>query len=184
METRATASRVVYENRWMRVREDQIERADGSAGVYGVVEKLDFSLVIPLDGDGFYLVEQYRYPVGARYWEFPQGTWEDNPEAGPLAVAQEELEAETGLRAGSMRRLGEVFGAYGLTAQRCHVFVATDLAAGPARLEPEEQDLRMGHVPFATFSDMVARGRIKDAATLAAYSLLLLAHGVRFGATS
>ena len=69
-----TASRTVYENRWMTVREDAIQRKDGSRGIYGVVEKADFALVIPFDGDAFYLVEQYRYrpdsrntsPVGRR----------------------------------------------------------------------------------------------------------------------
>ena len=38
-----TSTRLVYENRWMRVREDTIRRRDGSTGIYGVVEKLDFA---------------------------------------------------------------------------------------------------------------------------------------------
>lgn len=73
MEITTTDSRIVYSNRWMRVREDHIQRADGSPGLYGVVDKPDFSLVVPVDATGFHIVEQYRYPVGARYWEFPQG---------------------------------------------------------------------------------------------------------------
>jgi hypothetical protein len=32
-------TRIVYENRWMRVREDAIRRRDGSEGIYGIVEK-------------------------------------------------------------------------------------------------------------------------------------------------
>jgi hypothetical protein len=32
------ASRVVYENRWMRVREDAIERQDGSPGFRAIQE--------------------------------------------------------------------------------------------------------------------------------------------------
>src|SRR5437588_3843897 len=72
MEIRTTASKIVYGNRWMRVREDQIERANGTPGIYGVSEKLDYSLIIPRDDQGVFLVEQYRYPVQARYWEFPQ----------------------------------------------------------------------------------------------------------------
>ena len=35
----AIGTRIVYENRWMRVREDAIRRRDGSDGIYGVVEK-------------------------------------------------------------------------------------------------------------------------------------------------
>src|SRR3954470_176218 len=36
---RVVSSRVVYENRWMRVHEDRTEWADGAAGLYGWVEK-------------------------------------------------------------------------------------------------------------------------------------------------
>jgi 8-oxo-dGTP pyrophosphatase MutT (NUDIX family) len=181
MKPTTTASRLIYENRWMRVREDRIQHPDGSPGLYGIVEKLDFSLIIPLDERGLYLIQQYRYPVRARYWEFPQGTWEDKPTAGPLEVAYEELQAETGLHAGSMRKLGEVFGAYGLTAQRCHIFLATQLTHGPARPDPEEQGLQVRHIDFADFPGMVADGQIKDAATLAAYSLLLFDQGTSLG---
>src|SRR5947209_1315544 len=111
MEIKTTASRIVYGNRWMQVREDQIERPNGRPGVYSVVEKLDYSLIVPRDDEGVFLVEQYRYPVQARYWEFPQGTWEERPEADPIEVAREELEAETGLRASSLLGLGDIFGA-------------------------------------------------------------------------
>jgi hypothetical protein len=36
-------TRLVYENRWMRVREDAVRRRDGSEGIYDVVEKPDFA---------------------------------------------------------------------------------------------------------------------------------------------
>jgi len=74
MEIRQLASRVVYENRWMRVREDDVRRADGSGGIFGVVEKPDFALIVPLAADGgVWAVEQFRYPVGGRFLEFPAG---------------------------------------------------------------------------------------------------------------
>lgn len=173
-EIRTTGSRVVYENPWLRVREDRIERPDGASGLYSVIEKLDFSLVVPLDTQGFHLIEQYRYPVRSRYWEFPQGIWDDRPDADPLAVAQEELEAETGLTATSIQYLGHIFGAYGLTAQRCHVFVADGLTPGTPRPDPEEQGLRVRRVPFSTFPDLIRRGEVRDAASIAAYALLAL----------
>lgn len=72
---RRISSREVYCNAWLSVREDEVVRADGSTGVYGVVDKPDFAVVIPKDFDGFWLVEQFRYPVGRRAWEFPQGSW-------------------------------------------------------------------------------------------------------------
>ena len=40
---RTTSSREVYRNPWLRVREDTVERDDGSHGIYGVVERPDFA---------------------------------------------------------------------------------------------------------------------------------------------
>jgi len=76
---RRLGSRTVYANQWLTLREDDIERPDGSTGIYAVIDKPDFALVIPVERDGFHLVEQYRYPVGGRYWEFPQGTAPEGP---------------------------------------------------------------------------------------------------------
>ena len=77
-----TGTRVVYENRWMRVREDAIRRRDGSAGIYGVVEKPDFVVVAPVEAGVVHLVQQYRYPVRGRWWELPQGVWDARPSRG------------------------------------------------------------------------------------------------------
>ena len=62
----AVGSREVYRNPWMTVREDEIRRADGTAGIYGVVDRPTYALVIPQDGNRFHLVEQFRYPLGLR----------------------------------------------------------------------------------------------------------------------
>lgn len=76
---RTLDSMVVYTNPWISVREDRIQRPDGSHGIYGVVDVPDFAIVIPMENDGFHLVEEYRYPVGRRTWNFPQGGVKDSP---------------------------------------------------------------------------------------------------------
>ncbi len=60
---RTVTSSVIYEDSWMSLRRDEIERRDGSRGVYAVVDKPHFALVIPADAGRFCLVEEYRYPV-------------------------------------------------------------------------------------------------------------------------
>ena len=91
-----TSTRFVYENRWLRVREDTIRRRDGSTGIYGVVEKPDFVVIVPVEDDGrVHLVEQYRYPVKGRYWELPQGSWEQEPGADPMEPAATLIRATT-----------------------------------------------------------------------------------------
>ncbi len=175
---RTTASRTVYENRWMTVREDTIERADGSSGIYGVVEKPDFALVMPFDGAGFYLVEQYRYPVGARFLEFPQGSWESSPQADRVALARGELKEETGLDAGSIEHVGHLYEAYGFSTQGFDVYLATDLSQGAASPSVEEGDLRVEHVSVPTLEQLIRDGQIKDAPSVAAYGVLQLRQAV------
>jgi 8-oxo-dGTP pyrophosphatase MutT (NUDIX family) len=171
---RTTSSREVYRNPWIRVREDAVEWADGSAGVYGVVEKPDFALVLPAERDGFWLVEQYRYPVGRRAWEFPQGTWSSGDDGTPEELARAELAEETGLRAGGLRHLGHLDLAAGLSTQEFDVWLATDLTPGPTAREASEADMRQAFVPEAELREMVRTGRFTDGPSLAAYSLLLL----------
>jgi 8-oxo-dGTP pyrophosphatase MutT (NUDIX family) len=168
-------SRVVYENRWMRVREDAIRRRDGSEGVYGIVEKPDFVVIVPVEGDGrLHLVQQFRYPVGGRYWEFPQGSWEGTPEADPLEVARGELREETGLDAAEMAYAGHLFQGYGYSTQGYRVFLARGLHRGEADQEPEEQDLVTLAFAVSDVERMIRDGEIKDAATVAALGLLRL----------
>jgi ADP-ribose pyrophosphatase len=172
MTIRTISSRAVYSNRWMTVREHQIERADGSAGIYGVVEKPDFVLIVPVENDELYLVEQYRLPVAARFLEFPQGSWEMDPTADPLQVARGELREETGLWAGKMGYLGHLFVAYGMSNQGFHIFQATELTQGERKLENEEQDLVVRRLATREFERMIRAGQIKDAASIAAWALL------------
>ena len=107
----------------MRVREDTIRRPDGSSGIYGVVEKPDFVVIVPVDDDGrLHLVEQYRYPVKGRYWELPQGSWEQAPGAEPLEMARGELREETGLDSARMIYAGHLFEACGSSNQGFHIF--------------------------------------------------------------
>jgi 8-oxo-dGTP pyrophosphatase MutT (NUDIX family) len=171
------ASRTVYANDWMRVREDDIQRPDGSTGIYGVVEKDDFAVVIPHDGDGFWLVEQYRYPVRGRYWEFPQGAWDAGQSGTPDQLARTELREETGLRAGALVNIGFLYQAYGYAHQGAHVYVATDLTEGAPERSIEEQDMRVGRVSVAEFERMITDGTVRDASSVAAYALFRMWRG-------
>ena len=169
-----TASRIVYENRWMRVREDAIRRRDGSPGIYGVVEKDDFVVVVPVHEDGaITLVQQFRYPVGARFWEFCQGMW-GGPGADPADAAAHELAEETGLSAATLTHAGRLFCAYGTLRQRFHIFLATGLTQGEARREAEEQDLISRRFPRAEVERMLREGEIADAVTVSAWGLLVM----------
>jgi ADP-ribose pyrophosphatase len=173
-ELQVTSSRVVYENRWMRLREDRTVLPDGSPGLYAVVEKAPSAVVIPRDGEHLWLVEQYRHPAGARFWELPQGAWDDRTETGGEELARGELAEETGLRAARMERLGRLYFAYGVLDQAFEVWLATGLERGEQELEATEQGLKVARFAVAEVEDMVLDGRIADNATVAALGLLAL----------
>lgn len=168
---RVTESRIVYENPWMRLREDRLELPDGSPGLYAVVEKAPSAVVVPLDGDHVWLVEQWRHPLGMRCREFPQGAADAEPGLDAETVARNELAEETGLRAGSMRKLGRGFFAPGISSQPFDVWLATDLRPGERALEHTEQGLRAERVAITAFEALIDAGEIVDAATLAAWHL-------------
>ncbi|WP_287023630.1 NUDIX hydrolase [Vibrio sp.] len=173
-EIKTLHSEVVYQNKWMTVREDQIERPSGAKGIYGVVEKPDFVVILPIQNDEVYLVEQYRYAVKQRLLEFPQGAWESNPDADPVVLAAGELKEETGLVAGNMVYVGFQYLAYGYSNQGYHIYLATDLTQTERNLDPEEEGLVAKKIPITEFEQKIISGEIKDASTVNAYGLAKL----------
>jgi ADP-ribose pyrophosphatase len=172
------STREAYRNDWISVREDDLVFGDGSTGMYGVVEKRDFALIVPQDAAGrLCLVEQYRYPVGRRAWEFPQGSWSGAASGSPEALAAAELREETGLLAGSLRHLGRLNPEYGLCNHAFDAYLATTLTAGPVSREASEQDMVQGWFTEADFVRMVRTGDVVDAASVAAYMLCLIQRG-------
>lgn len=159
-----------YENKWMKVYEDKIERRNGEKGIYGVVEKADFSLIIPVDGDFVYLVEQFRYPLGVRSLEFPQGGMEAE-DVDAAEGARRELREETGLAAEKIEKIGEIYVAVGFSNQRGHVFVATGLSQGKAAPDAEEEDLVCTRIPIAELKRLIKENVIKDSGSLGAWAL-------------
>ena len=174
---KTVSSREVYRNRWTRVREDVIERANGQRGIYGVVDKDPACIVIPLEttaeGEFIYLVEQFRYTVGARHLELPQGGWE-RADVVPEEMARGELREETGLRAERMTHLTTLQIAYGVMNQQQHVYLAEGLTQGAPERDAEESDLEVRRVSVAQFEAMLVDGTIVDNCSAAAWAVYRL----------
>lgn len=168
---RQLSSRLVYSNKWLSLREDQVVHADGAQGIYSVVDATDYALVMPYENDGFHLVEQYRYPVGHRSWEFPSGS---GPAATPAGMAADELREETGFTAGNLTRVGYLNPANAMSGIGCHIYLATDLTPGSPDRESTEQDMRQQWFPRAEVERMLREGLITDGSSIAAYLLLEL----------
>jgi 8-oxo-dGTP pyrophosphatase MutT (NUDIX family) len=173
MSIKTLSSREIYRNPWLRLREDQIERSNGARGIYGVIEKDDCAVIIPIEGETIYLIEQFRYTIQQRAIELPQGGWE-TADVDPEELARGELREETGLTAASMTRLSTLWIAYGYARQKLHVFLATGLTPGGTDPDPEEHDLVLRPTSIADFETMILDGTIRDDCTIAAWGLYRL----------
>jgi 8-oxo-dGDP phosphatase len=165
------ASRRVYDNPWLSIREDTVRREDGSTGIYAVVDTADIAVVVPRDGDRFHLVEQYRYPVAGRRWEFPSGSAEQS-DASDAESARRELQEETGLLAAHMIVLGSLDVTPSMIAHRCTVFLATEFSAGQPKRDAAEQDMRSAWFASTEIERMIRHGQMTDAKSIAAWALL------------
>ncbi|HVU93206.1 MAG TPA: NUDIX hydrolase [Jatrophihabitans sp.] len=174
-EIRRLGGREVYRTPWMTVREDEVEFPSGLRGTYSVVDKTDFVTVLPFTGDGFWLVQQYRYPVGSREWEFPQGGWPAGQDGPAAELAAKELREETGFTAGRMTHLGRLFAAYGYCSQSFDVYLAEELTAGATEREDTEQDMISEWRSVDELYAMIRGGQFRDAHSVAALGLLNLA---------
>jgi 8-oxo-dGTP pyrophosphatase MutT (NUDIX family) len=167
------SNREVYRNHWMRLREDEILRSNGKKGIYGVVEKDDAAIIIPIDEGKVWLVEQFRYTIQERALELPQGGWEMEVEH-PEELARGELKEEMGLDATLMTYLGTLWIAYGFTRQKQHVFLATGLTDTEKDPDPEEHDLVIRSMPVEEFEQLMLNGTVRDNCTVSAWGLYLL----------
>lgn len=163
---RTLSAREVYDNPWIRVREDSVIRPDGEEGIYGVVHFKNRAIgVLALEGEEVYLVGQYRYPLGQYSWEIPEGGCAEDED--PLEAAKRELEEETGLRARHWQKLGEAHLSNSVSDESAIWFVATALTQGEHRPEGTEQ-LQVRRVPLREALRMSLAGEITDALSLLA----------------
>lgn len=163
---RTVTTRIVYENPWIRVREDEAQLPDGRTTPYGVVECDDAVGVVPMvDADHVLLVGQWRYVAAGFFWEIPTGGV--HPGESFEAAAQRELTEEAGVEAGRLTRLCDFHSSKSVVRETAHLYLAEDLT--PAYRQPDDTEfIETRIVLFAEALAMVERSEIKDAMSVVA----------------
>lgn len=167
---RRISRREVYRNPWLTLWHDEVQRPDGSPGVYGVVHfrTVAVGVVAVDDQDRVALVGQHRYTLDRVSWELPEGGCP--PEEDPHVGAGRELREETGCTARTWRELGRCHLSNSVTDESAVLYLATDLEHGDQELEASEGDLAVRWVPFEEVVAMCRDGRITDGLSIIAMS--------------
>ncbi|HSW98827.1 MAG TPA: NUDIX hydrolase [Candidatus Saccharimonadales bacterium] len=159
-------SRIVHQNPFYIVREDDVLRPNGKPGKYFVAEVQRAVFLVPVDNNGNILcIKLFRYPTQMESWEVPAGSIEDGET--PLQAAKRELQEETGLTATKWEHIGEMQTSNSRTNGLGDVFVCSGLRQTKQDERAEEGITRVTPFSPAEVLAMIRRGDITDAVSLA-----------------
>jgi ADP-ribose pyrophosphatase len=166
------STKMVYENPWMKLREDTAQLPDGKTTIYGVVIFGSCVGILPfVDENHVLLVRQYRYVQGeAHRWEMPTGGVK-NGETLEQA-AQRELAEESGYYAGRLIHISSYYTSKCICDETAHLYLGVKLT--PTQASPDDTEFLQRRIfPFDEALHMALEGEIMDSMTL--ISLLLAA---------
>lgn len=161
-------SETVFVGNIFAVRTDEVSMPNDTTARRDVIEHYGAVAVAALDDDGkIVLVYQYRHALGRRLWELPAGLLDVGGEAPELTAARE-LEEEVGLAAGHWSVLVDLASTPGFTDESVRVFLASGLTEiGRPEADHEEADMTVERFALADAVQMVFRGEIVNATTVA-----------------
>jgi 8-oxo-dGTP pyrophosphatase MutT (NUDIX family) len=162
---RRRTRREIYANPWITIWHDEVDRPDGSDGIYGVVHfaNLAVGAVVLDDEDRVLLVGQHRYTLDGYSWEIPEGGVP--PDESPLDGAKRELREETGVEADGWRQLCRLHLSNSVSDEAGVLFAARARHHGSAMPDATEE-LAVRWVPFEAAMTMLRMGEITDAMSI------------------
>ncbi len=145
-----------------------------------VLESSPWVNVIPLTkGGDVVMIEQYRHGIQEVTLEIPGGLIE--PGDSPEEAARRELREETGYGDGELIDLGFVYPNPAIQNNRCHTFLANNVAPVGRQEMDDKEDIEVVLFPLAEVPELIQGGRITHSLVIVAFYRLFLEYlpGIR-----
>ena len=150
---------------------ESIREQDNKKGVFYRFNFTDWVNVIPVTSDGkLLLVKQWRHGTEDISIEIPGGL--SDPDELPEESAIRELREETGYTSEDWIYLGAVRPNPAIQTNKCHIYLALDAKLTDKTDFDPDEELETLEISFEEADIWVSEGRITNAITLAAFSLL------------
>jgi len=176
MTKRFETDEVIYRGRVAEVHKVGVRMPDGKVVPRDYIHYNGAAVILPVLDDGrIVMIRNWRFAVNEDLWELPAGMIDAGED--PAATAGRELTEETGYTAGRLEPLGWFWTGPGTTDEHMHPYLATELVAGPQRLERYEQ-ITVEILTAERAIEMIRDGTIHDAKTIMAFALYWLKHGL------
>jgi len=156
---------LVYEGCLLKVHRDEVRLPNGKTSIREYIRHPGAVVVLPFLEDGDVILErQFRYPANQVFIECPAG--KIDPGESLDETARRELLEETGYTCRELRYLGKTHPGIGYTDEVIYLYEGHGLSRQEVKRDDDEF-LEIFHVPFEEARQMVMRGEITDAKSVA-----------------
>lgn len=165
-------SKMVLDNHWCKVRQDEIELPNGEIiDDFFVIIRPDIALILPItNNQEVVFVRQYRHGIGEILLELPAGGFNPLQESAESAALRE-LQEETGYIAQKITKIATLYDNPVKDTNNIHLFLAENvIKAGEQKLDITEE-IEIILIPVESVLDKITQGEISVSGSVAALFL-------------
>ncbi|WP_414544093.1 NUDIX hydrolase [Nostoc sp. CCY0012] len=165
-------SKMVLNNFWCQVRQDEIELPNGEIiDDFFVIVRPEIALVLPITvNQEIIFVRQYRHGVSEILLELPAGSFDATKEDAETAAIRE-LKEETGYISQKVIKLATLYDNPVKDTNQIHLFLAENVKKDGEQTLDITEDIEIVLIPIESVLDKIYQGEITVTGSIAAIFL-------------